>query len=88
MIKICGQNIKNCPSGMEDCLDVLMMGIVESQCMHFIKTSQYVYGKTEDEIIEYAKLIKELDSTYDIVSIYTDMDDYTKEREFKTYKSI
>lgn len=45
MIRVCGKDIKNCPSGMEDCLDVLMMGIVESQCMHFIKTSQFVYGK-------------------------------------------
>lgn len=88
MIRVCGKNIQNCPSGMKDCLDVLMMGVVESQCMHFIKTSLNVYGKTEDEIVEYAKLIKELDSTYDVVSIYTDKDDYTQEREFKKYLTI
>lgn len=88
MIKVCGQNIENCPSEMEDCKEALMLGVVESQCMHFIKTSIDVYGRTEEEIMEYAKVIKELDYTYDVVSIYTVVDEYTKEREFKNYKTI
>lgn len=88
MIKVCGQNIENCPSEMEDCKEELMLGVVESQCMHFIKTSIDVYGRTEEEIMKYAKVIKELDYTYDVVSIYTVVDEYTKEREFKNYKTI
>lgn len=88
MIKVCGHPVENCPPDMEDYKDDLMLGIIDSQCMNFIKTSLDVYGKTEEEILTYARYIKNLDSTYDTVSIYAEMNDITGERDFRCCKRI
>lgn len=72
MIKVCGNILENFPAGTENILDDLLMGVVESQSMNFIKTSLNVYGRNKEEIVNYAKNIKNLDCTYDIVNIYSE----------------
>ena len=88
MIKVCGEIVQNSPKGMENCLDILLDGVVESQYMHYIKTALSVYGRTEDEIIEYANNIRKLDSSYDVVSILSCTDEETGERNFKNFRKL
>lgn len=83
MIKVNGYSIKNFPDGMENSLDILLEGILNSVQLHYLKTPLRVYGRNEDEILKYVNEIRIHDSTYDIVDIYTEYDEDLEERKFK-----
>ena len=74
MIKIGGKEIQNYPEGVKN-LNELMLGEINSNVMHNLKTPQYVYGYSTEEILEFAKKVKEADALYDTVYIYDVEDD-------------
>lgn len=83
MIKVNGNIVSNFPDGMENCLDILLEGILNSVQLHYLKTPLRVYGRNEDEILKYVNEIRIHDSTYDIVDIYSEFDEDLEERKFK-----
>lgn len=85
MVKISGVVVQNYPDGYENRLGELMQGEMNSTSMAGLKTPQYVYGRSVNEIQEFCKKFRKFDPSFDIVFIYDIEESGVREYLFTRY---